>query len=121
MITEVNPSNELYRNARGVTWQCDLSSRIYIQFNDTVTAFRIQDFFTFRRKVRSVNIHEMIYNLSDEFDFELIESPQNGVSLELTLCEIIQLRDLLEGTHFALTLNSMLHEILGECTLACEL
>jgi hypothetical protein len=35
----------------------------------------------------------------------------------LTLCEIIQLRDLLDGTKFSLDLNSMLYEVLGvfEC------
>ncbi len=46
-----------------------------------------------------------------------IEAPQNGVSFQLTLCEIIQLRDFLEGTSFALKLNSLLHEALGDVSL----
>ena len=118
MTIEANQMSELFRVANGVSLQCDLTNRIYVQFHNTTAAFRIQDFFSFHRKVQSVNIHEMIYNLSDEFDFELIEAPQNGVSMELTLCQIIQLRELLEGTRFVLSLNSMLHEVLGECVLA---
>lgn len=109
--------HELYQNTKGITWQCDLTDRIYVQFNDTLAAFKIQDFMAFRRKVYAVDIHEMIFNLSDSFDFEVIEAPQNQLSLQLTLCEIIQLRDLLDGTKFVLSLNSMLHEVLGDVVL----
>jgi hypothetical protein len=55
----------------------------------------------------------MIFNLSDDYDFELIESPQNLLSLELNLCDIIHLSDLLDGARFALELNSMLYQVLG--------
>ncbi len=111
-------SNELYRTANGCSWQCDLTNRVFIQFQDKATAFRVPDFFTFCKKVGSVNIREMIFNLSDDYDSEFIEAPRNGFSLQLTLCEVIQLRDLLEGTKFALKLNSMLHEVLGEVSFA---
>lgn len=111
-------ANELYSTARGVSWQCDLTNRVYIQFYDKTTAFKVPDFFAFCKKVGSVDIQEMIFNLSDEYDSECIVAPQNGLSLQLTLCEVIQLRDLLEGTKFALRLNSMLHEVLGEASFA---
>jgi hypothetical protein len=113
----VNHQSELYRSAKGYSWQCDLTNRIYIHYNETVTAFKPKDFISFHKKVNSVNIHEMIFNLNDEFDYELIEAPQNGISLQLTLCEIIQLRELLDGTKFALKLNSMLHEVFGKVSL----
>ncbi|MDZ7933563.1 MAG: hypothetical protein U5M51_01015, partial [Emticicia sp.] len=77
-------------------------------------AFKAQDFLSFRRKVQSVNIHEMIFNLSDNYDFQVIDQPQNKLLLKLTLCDIIQLRELLEGTRFAIEMYSMLHEALGE-------
>lgn len=117
MISQVSESNELYRIAKGCSWQCDLTNRVYLQFQETTAAFRMRDFFAFHRKVNAVNIHEMIYNLSDTYDFEIIEAPQHGVSLQLGLCELIQLRDLLDGTRFALKLNTLLHEALGEVSL----
>jgi hypothetical protein len=113
----VTVSHELFRTSKGRSWQCDLTNRVYVQFNETETSFRIPDFFSFCKKVNSVNIHEMIYNLNDEFDYGHIEAPQNGLAMELTLCEIIQLRELLEGTRFTLKLNSLLHEVLGEVAL----
>ncbi|MPR32709.1 hypothetical protein [Salmonirosea aquatica] len=117
MTNQAINSNELYRVPKGCSWQCDLTNRVYIQFQETVAAFRLRDFFAFHRKVSAIDIHEMIYNLSDDFDFEIIEAPQQGVSLQLGLCELVQLRDLLDGTKFALKLNSMLHEALGTVSL----
>ena len=114
MISQASESNELFRVAKGCSWQCDLTNRVYLQFQETTAAFRMRDFFAFHRKVNAVNIHDMIYNLSDAYDFEIIEAPQQGVTLQLGLCELIQLRDLLDGTRFALKLNSLLHEALGE-------
>ncbi len=117
MTSQAIESNELYRVPKGCSWQCDLTNRVYVQFQETVTAFRPRDFFIFSRKVNAIDIHEMIYNLSDDYDFEIIESPQQGFTMQLGLCELIQLRDLLDGTKFALKLNSLLHEALGEVSL----
>ncbi|ABG58085.1 hypothetical protein CHU_0798 [Cytophaga hutchinsonii ATCC 33406] len=105
---------ELYKTSKGATFQCDVTDRICLQFGDISASFKVRDFFIFRRTVKTVNIHEMIFNLSDEYDFEWIESPKNGISKQFTLCEIIQLRELLDGTKFALELNSVLHETLGD-------
>ncbi|MFY7827929.1 MAG: hypothetical protein ACOVQ4_12430 [Flectobacillus sp.] len=110
--------HELYQNSKGSTYQCDLTNRIHVQFNGMLAIFRIQDFLAFRRKVLSVDIHEMIFNLSDNFDYELVEAPQAQLSWKLTLCEIVQLRDLLDGTKFVLMLNSMICEVLGESAIA---
>lgn len=105
---------ELYETPKGKSWQCDLTDKIYVNFKETVFVFKAQDFLSFRRKVQAVNIHEMIFNLSDKYDFEIIDLPQNQLLLKLTLCDIIQLRELLDGTRFAIEMYSMLHEALGE-------
>ena len=104
---------ELYKTTKGATHQCDVTERICLQFGDISASFKVRDFFIFCRTIKTVNIHEMIFNLSDDYDFEWIESPKNDIAQKLTLCQIIQLRDLLDGTKFALALNSVLHETLG--------
>lgn len=107
-------THELYTTAKGSAWQCDLTDKIYLNFKGGILAFKIQDFLSFRRKVQAVDIHEMIFNISDKYDFEIIDFPQNQLSLKLTLCDIIQLRELLDGARFAIEMYSMLHEVLGE-------
>lgn len=78
--------NELHKTQKGVLWQCDLTDRIYLQFGEVLVSFRVQDFFNFRRKVDNVDIHEMIFNLSDDYDFELIEAPRSNFSQRFTFC-----------------------------------
>lgn len=107
-------THELYTTSKGSTWQCDLTNKIYLNFKGGILGFKIQDFLSFRRKVQAVDIHEMIFNISDKYDFEIIDFPQNQLSLKLTLCDIVQLRELLDGARFAIEVYSMLHEVLGE-------
>ncbi len=114
MYSDTTYKHELYATAKGSAWQCDLTDKIFLDFKGGVLAFKIQDFFSFCRKVKNVDIHEMIFNVSDSYDFEVIDSPQNQISLKLTLCDIIQLRELIDGTKFAIEMYSMLHEVLGE-------
>lgn len=107
-------TTELYRNDKGVTYQCDLTNRIIIRFINFNVDFKVYDFTAFRRKVNEVDIRAMLFDLSDAGDCRVLESPANQLSHRLTLCEIIQLRDLLNGTKFVLELRSMLHATLGD-------
>ncbi len=112
MIDRATYQTELFSNSKGVTYQCDRTARIIVEFGGYIMAFKITDFLYFKRKVDSVDLHAMIFNLSDDYDFEVIEAPQTNLSLKLTLCELVNLRDLLAGTKFMLDLNSMLYELI---------
>ncbi len=103
---------ELYKNAKGVVSQCDRSNRINLNFLNLKAQFRIQDFLKFRRDVNKIDIRSKLLDISDECDYELIQTPQYNISERLTLCDLIQLRDLVNGAQFALDLNSLLHQIL---------
>ena len=105
-------SNELFSTSKGYSFQCDKSSRIVVNFGEMEASFRIQDFLNFRRFINKIDIRSKIFDLSDESDYEFVEAPQLNIYQKLTLCELIQLRDLVNGTHFAIELNSILHELL---------
>ncbi|WP_234734400.1 hypothetical protein [Tellurirhabdus bombi] len=100
---------ELYTNAKGATFQCDLTNRIILQFGEARVSLRITDFLAFKKKVDSVDIHTMIFNTDDAYDVEIIDAPRTNHQFVLTLCDLIALRDLLAGTRFTLELNSLLH------------
>ncbi|TKT88567.1 hypothetical protein FDK13_26835 [Dyadobacter frigoris] len=112
MSVAVNNPNELFSTSKGFSFQCDKSSRIVIHFGEMIASFRIQDFLNFRRLVNNIDIKSRLFDLSDESDFEFVEAPQLNINQKLTLCELIQLRELVNGTHFAIELNSLLHTIL---------
>lgn len=102
----------LFETEKGYSYQCDLSNSIIINFVDTVSSYKIHDFLIFQRKVNNVDILNMLYDLSDKSDAQLIETTKRNFSRNLTICEIVQLRELLNGTKFTLNLHSMLCNIL---------
>jgi hypothetical protein len=83
-----------------------------MNFGDMEASFRIQDFLNFRRFINKIDIQSRLFDLSDESDYEFVEAPQLNIYQKLTLCELIQLRELVNGTYFAIELNSLLHELL---------
>ena len=111
-LPSVKTQNELFSTAKGYSVQCDLTSRIILHFGEIQASFKIQDFLNFRRFINSIDIHSKIFDLSDESDYEFVEVPRLDMGHKMTLCEVIQLRELVNGTHFAIELNSMLHQIL---------
>jgi len=108
----VSISNELFSTSKGFSFQCDKSARIVMNFGDMEASFRIQDFLNFRRFINKIDIQSKLFDLSDDSDYEFVEAPQLNIYQKLTLCELIQLRELVNGTHFAIELNSLLHELL---------
>jgi len=108
----VNTLNELFSTAKGYSLQCDFTSRVILHFGEMQASFRIQDFLNFRRLINAIDIHSRIFDLSDESDYEFVEAPKLNICQKLTLCELIQLRELVNGTYFAIELNSMLHQLL---------
>lgn len=103
----------LFETEKGYSYQCSLTDSIIINFVDTTSSYKIQDFLIFQRKVNSVDILNMLYDLSDQSDAQLIETTKRNFSRNLTICEIVQLRDLLNGTKFTLNLHSMLCNIVN--------
>jgi len=116
-MSQIHFSQEfLFETPKGYSYQCDTTNTIIINFTDTIVKYSVRDFLIFQRKVNSVAILDMIYDLSDSCDSKLIQNTKTNFSRNLTICEIIQLRELLNGTKFTLVLYSMLNEILIDVT-----
>ena len=105
---------ELFRTSKGRAYQCNLTNRIFLEFGGMTTAFKIHNFLNFKRLIDEINIIDKLYDLSDEADFDIIRAPNSNQTFTLHLCDLIHLRELLSGTRFALYVNSVLNEVLGE-------
>lgn len=105
---------ELYTTSKGTTYQCDISNSIEINFKEYVWSFSISDFLLFRKTINAVDLKRFIFNLSDECDFVSLHHVKLSSVITLTLCDLVQLRDLVDGTKFSLELVSMIHEVLGD-------
>jgi hypothetical protein len=107
-------TSELYCTAKGRSSQCDLTNTLYIEFKEYTWKFSLRDFLLFRNYVRAVDLKELIFDLSDESDVVSLHHARLATTYTLTLCDLIQLRELVDGTKFSLELVSMIHEVLGD-------
>ena len=103
----------LFETKNSKSYQCDSTDSIVIVFNENKSTYKLKDFLIFQRMVNRVDILDMIYDLSDNCDSKLIETTKRNFSSNLNICEIVQLRELLNGTKFTIALNSMLNEVLN--------
>lgn len=116
----MNAKTELFSTEYGQACQCDFTSKINITFKDIIASFKIQDFLSFRRLINNIDIRSKLMDLSDESDHQFIEAPKLNLYKKLTLCELIQLRDLINGAHFSIELNSFLNKALYQNQVLAE-
>ncbi len=107
---------ELYSTSRGKAFQCDLTNSIVLNFKEFTWKFSVSDFLLFRKHIHAVDLRELLFNLSDECDFVSLHHARLSSAVTLTLCDLIQLRELVDGTRFSLELVSLIHEVLGDYT-----
>jgi len=103
-------SVELFRTEKGAVYQCDATQRLILEFWDTHTALSTRDFAQFRRMVNTIDVQQMALSTGSAYDVEILTPPRSERCYVLTLCEIVHLRELLNGTQLMLDLNSMLRE-----------
>lgn len=103
-------SVELFRTEKGAVYQCDATQRLILEFWDTHTALSTRDFAQFRRMVNMIDVRQMALSTGSAYDVEILTPPRSERCYVLTLCEIVHLRELLNGSQLMLDLNSMLRE-----------
>lgn len=113
MVTELTLT-ELYSTNKGKSFQCDLTNSIEIHFKEYSWRFPVADFLVFRKQLNAVDVKKLLFNLSDECDFVSVHHTKLSSPVTLTLCDLIQLRDLIDGTKFSLEVVSLVHEVLGD-------
>ncbi len=107
---------EIFRTEKGAVYQCDATQRLILEFWDTHTALSTRDFAQFRRMVNTIDVQQMALSTGSAYDVEILTLPRSERCYVLTLCEVVHLRELLNGSQLMLDLNSMLREC--GCSLA---
>lgn len=60
--------------------------------------------------VNTVDVRQMALSTESAYDVEVLTPPRSERCYVLTLCEVVHLRELLNGSQLMLELNSMLRE-----------
>lgn len=101
---------EIYKTKSASIAQCELTDSFLLTFDQEEILFKLCDLFAFRKKIMSFDIMELLESTAP--DVEVVHLPHCDRFLILNLCEILQFRELLNGTFDTLALNSAIQKIL---------
>lgn len=112
MICPLASVEEVYKTAHGAVYQCSRKNCYWLEFQGSTTAFKVGDFFTFKRSIDNIDVETMLCNSARSFDYELIMPFRTDRCFLLAVEDVLNLRELLAGTKFMLELNGQIRSIL---------
>jgi len=99
---------ELYQTHAGVVFQCNRNNCYVLEFGGEQTRFRVSDFFSFKKKVDQIDLDAMIADPSPGADYVVLMPCRSQRCFLLSIEDVLDLRELLDGAKFAIELNAIL-------------
>ena len=101
---------EIFRTPNGCVYQSDVKGCFSIDFGGYLTEYKFPCFFALKRLVDRADLDAMILNSSKAADIEIISPCGSERCYVLTPAQLLEFKELLNGTAVMLQLNSILHE-----------
>ena len=101
---------EIFSTSSASIAQCEQSDTFMLTYEQEHITFRLCDLFTLKKKIMRIDIIELLDFSAP--DVEIIHLPHCDRFLVLNLLQILQFRELLNGTFDILALNSSLQKVL---------
>lgn len=105
-----NMQEEIFKTKSASISQCERTDSFLLMFDQEEFAFKLCDLYAFRKTIMSFDIVELLDSSSP--DIELVHLPNCDRFLVLSIKEILEFRELLNGTFNTLALNSAVQKIL---------
>lgn len=101
---------EVFSTKSATIIQCETTDSFLLRFDRDEISFKLCDLFTFRKRIMELDIIELLD--CDSPDLEIIHLPHCDRFLILSILEVLEFRELLNGTFDTLALNSAIQKIL---------
>lgn len=101
---------EIFSTETASIAQCEQSDSFLLTYDQDTIQFKLCDLFSLKKKILAFDILELLESSSP--DIEIIHLPHCDRFLVLSLQEILQFRELLNGTFDILALNSSISKVL---------
>lgn len=112
MVCPLAEVEEVFSSVHGAVYQCSRKNCYWLEFNETTTAFKVSDFFLFKKRIDSINVEAMLADTSRTSDFELVMPHRTDRCFMLSVQDILNLREILAGSKFMIEFNSELKKLL---------
>ena len=101
---------DVFSTKAGAVYQCDAEGCWYINFAGKVAKFDYRCLQKLKKAVYYIDIEAKLLDSSKDPDVEIIFICACDHTYILTLLQIIELKELLQGTFVMLQLNNILHD-----------
>lgn len=101
---------EIYKTKSASITQCEHTDSFLLMYDQEEIAFKLCDLYAFRKSIMGFDIMELLESSAP--DVEIVHLPHCDRFLVLSLREILEFRELLNGTFDTLALNSTIQKIL---------
>lgn len=108
--TELTLWTDVFSTKTGAVYQCDAEGCWYVDFAGKVARFDHRNFLKLRKAVYAIDIEQKLLNTTTDPDVEIIFICACDHCYVLSLAQIINLKELLEGTFVMLELNHIIHD-----------
>lgn len=112
MICPLANVEEVFQTKDGAVYQCSRKNCYWLEFNDTTTAFKVSDFFLFKKHIDNIDVAAMLSDSSRSSDFQIVMPFRTERCFLLSVADILNLRELLQGAKFMIKINSEVNAIL---------
>lgn len=103
---------EIFRTAHGAVYQCNRHNCFIVEFSGGSSPFKVHDFLSLKQYLDAIDIQAMAQDISRVADVTILMPPRSERCFVLTLTDVLNFRELLQGARVMLQLNSMVQECL---------
>lgn len=109
----ISPSwSEVFSTSNGSIYQSDRESCWYVNFNGKVARFDYRSMLILKKAIYKLDVAQLLMNSTKSADLEIVFICASDHFYILSILEIIEFKELLEGTFVMLNLNQLLHDCL---------
>ncbi len=115
MICPLAQVEEVFMTAHGAVYQCSRQNCYWLDFQGQTSAFKVADFFNFKKRIEGIDIDAMLNDASRSCDYEVIMPFRSERCFVLSVADVLNLRELLRGARFMIELNGVVNSCLKRC------
>ncbi|GEM63650.1 hypothetical protein SF1_16320 [Sphingobacterium faecium NBRC 15299] len=109
---------EVFKTGTGAIYQCSRKNCYWMEFAGSTTSFSVSDFLKFKKYIDQINIEKMLIDTARSSDFTLVMPYRTERCFLLSVQDILNLRELLDGAKFMIELNSVIKACLRSSLVA---
>ena len=112
MLSSQNHLIEIFQTEHGAVYQCNRQNCFVVEFAGGKSPFKVHDFLALKNHLDAIDVKEMAQNISRTADVVILMPPRSERCFVLTLTDVLNFRELLQGAKAMLMLNSLVYECL---------